>query len=139
MIATSTFPTPTFPTRTASGTADAPSGLRWHTVCRYQDLLPERGTAALVGGRPVAVVRTHDGTVYAVDAVDPFSGAAVLARGIVGDRAGVPTVISPMYKQAFALPTGECLDEGGVRIAVYPVRVDDAEVQVAVPAGTGVR
>ena len=75
--------------------------LRWEAVCRYTDLIPERGVAALVGGEPVAVFRTYDGALYALSNVDPFSEASVLSRGIVGDRHGRPTIASPIYKQVF--------------------------------------
>ena len=103
----------------------------WITVCRYDDLLPERGVAALVGGAPVAVFRTHDGALHALSNVDPFSRASVLSRGIVGDRAGRATVASPIYKQVFELATGVCLDEPSVSVPIYPVRVVDGVVEVA--------
>ena len=105
----------------------------WETVCRYDRLLPERGVAALLGAVQVAVFRTHDGTVYAIGNIDPFSGAAVLSRGIVGDRDGVPTVASPIYKQAFNLVTGGCLDDDSVTVAVYPVRVSGGWLQIERP------
>ncbi|TQM02254.1 nitrite reductase small subunit NirD [Pseudonocardia kunmingensis] len=112
-------------------------GLRWETVCLLDRLLPERGAAALLaaGGEPVqvALFRMPDGTVAAIGNVDPFSGAAVLSRGIVGDRSGVPTVASPVYKQVFSLVTGECLDDPAVRVPVYPVRVADGWLQVGLP------
>lgn len=111
--------------------------LRWETVCLLDRLLPERGAAALLaaGGDPVqvALFRTHDGTVHAIGNVDPFSGAAVLSRGIVGDRAGVPTVASPVYKQVFSLVTGACLDDPGTTVPVYPVRIADGWLQVGLP------
>jgi nitrite reductase (NADH) small subunit len=118
--------------------------LRWQTVCRLDRLLPERGAAALLPGRSaggagidtalqVALFRTHDGAVHAIGNVDPFSHAAVLARGIVGDRGGVPTVASPVYKQAFSLVSGRCLDDPAVCVPVYPVRVTDGWLQVGLP------
>ncbi len=70
---------------------------------------------------------------YAIGNVDPFSKAAVLSRGIVGDRGGVPTVASPVYKQAFSLVTGQCLDDPAVRVPVYPVRIADGWLQVGLP------
>ncbi|MGH3930855.1 MAG: nitrite reductase small subunit NirD, partial [Pseudonocardiaceae bacterium] len=85
--------------------------VRWTAVCGYHDIIPERGVAALVDGRPIAIFRTHDGALHALSNVDPFSGASVLSRGIVGDRGGRPTVASPIYKQAFELATGVCLDD----------------------------
>lgn len=111
--------------------------LRWETVCLIDRLLPERGAAALLaaGGTPVqvALFRMSDGSIYAIGNVDPFSGAAVLSRGIVGDRGGVPTVASPIYKQAFSLVTGQCLDDPDVRVPVYPVRIADGWLQVGLP------
>lgn len=106
--------------------------ITWIAVCRYSELQPERGVAALLpGGAQVAVFRTHDGDLHALSNIDPFSGAAVLSRGIVGDRAGVPVVMSPIYKQAFDLRTGTCLDaKSSVAVQVYPVRVSDDVVRV---------
>lgn len=106
-------------------------------VCAYDALLPERGVAALVGDRQLALFRTHDGAVHALGNRDPFSGANVLSRGIVGSRGDVPTVASPMFKQVFDLRTGLCLDEPEVRLPSYPVRVVDGQVVVDVDAGCG--
>src|SRR5882762_6743378 len=71
----------------------------WVPVCGYDVLLPERGVAVLVDGEQIALFRLADGTVRAVGNRDPFSGAYVLSRGIVGSRGDVPTVASPMLKQ----------------------------------------
>ena len=70
-----------------------------------------------------ALFRLDDGTVHAVGNIDPFSGAAVLSRGIVGDRGGRPTVQSPIKKQAFALDDGACLDDPTVAVSVYQTRI----------------
>ncbi len=106
--------------------------LRWLDVCEVDRLLPERGVAALVDDVQVAVFRTHDGAVHAIGNLDPISGAAVLSRGIVGDRGGVPTVASPVYKQAFSLLDGHCLDDPEATVAVYPARVHDGVVQIGI-------
>jgi nitrite reductase (NADH) small subunit len=102
-------------------------------VAAVDQLTPGRGVAALVGGRQVAVFLVDGGEVLAVDNYDPFSGAHVLSRGIVGDRAGAVKVASPVYKQSFDLRTGQCLDDEAVRIATYPVRIRAGRVEVAVP------
>ena len=99
-------------------------------VCRYDALLPERGVAALVGEVQIALFRTHDGRVFAVGNHDPFSGANVMSRGIVGSRGDVPTVASPMFKQVFDLRTGECLDDPSVSLPVYQVEVVDEMVRI---------
>ncbi|HEY1968590.1 MAG TPA: nitrite reductase small subunit NirD [Pseudonocardia sp.] len=113
------------------------SAARWHTVCPVTRLEPGRGVAALFGTRQVAVFRLPDAgmgeRLYAIDNIDPCSGAAVLSRGIVGDRGGEPVVASPVYKQAFSLRTGRCLDEPDQEVMVYQVRVVDEWVQVELP------
>ena len=119
-----------------AGPAPTPAA-GWVRVCRVDDLLVERGAAALIGDRQIALFRTFDGRLYATDQIDPFSGAAIMSRGIVGDRAGVPTVASPMYKQVFDLRTGVCLDTQGKdpqTLAVHPVAVADGVVMVKIAA-----
>jgi nitrite reductase (NADH) small subunit len=105
----------------------------WIPVCRYDDVQPERGVAALVGGEQVAVFRAFDGSLYALGNQDPYSGAFVLSRGIVGTRDDIPTVASPLHKQVFDLRTGACLDGGTARVPVFPVRQRDGHVEVEVP------
>ncbi len=105
----------------------------WTTACTYDHLIPGRGVGVLLDdGTQAALFRLDDGSVHAVGNVDPFSGAAVLSRGIVGDRGGRATVQSPLLKQAFSLEDGSCLDDPNVSVPVYPVRVTpDGLVQVA--------
>ena len=102
----------------------------WTTVCRYGDLQSERGAAALIGQEQVALFRTFDGTLHAIGNQDPFTGAFVLSRGIVGSRGEIPTVASPLHKQVFDLRTGACLDDETVAVPVYAVRVRDGLVEV---------
>ena len=99
-------------------------------VCAVEAVPLEGGVAALVDGSAVAVFRTFDGSLFAISNVDPFSGASVLSRGIVGSRGDAPVVSSPMYKQAFDLRTGACLDDTTVRVASYDVVVVDGVVHV---------
>jgi nitrite reductase (NADH) small subunit len=104
----------------------------WVTICRYDDLQPERGVAALVEGHQVAVFRTFDGVLHAIGNRDPFSGAFVLSRGIVGTHGTVPTVASPIFKQVFDLQTGRCLTDPEVSVPVHDLRCVDGVVEVRV-------
>jgi nitrite reductase (NADH) small subunit len=116
----------------AAATMRAPDSPRrpssvWVRVCGLTELERERGLAALIDGRQVALFRTHDDRVYAVQQLDPYSGAHVISRGIVGTRGDAPTVASPMYKQVFDLRTGACLETQGKDehpLQVWPVTVD---------------
>src|SRR5687768_9156434 len=103
----------------------------WKVVCRLPDIVPNTGVCALVDGRQVAVFRLDDDRVYAIDNHDPFSRANVLSRGIVGDLEGELVVASPVYKQHFSLVSGQCLEDPGVRIPVFPARVEGDLVWVS--------
>jgi nitrite reductase (NADH) small subunit len=105
----------------------------WTDICALDEVSPGTGGAALVQGEQIAIVRARDGRVFALSNFDPFSKAFVIARGIVGDKAGVVKIASPVFKQNFSLETGECLDDPTVRLATYAVRVVGGRVQVAVP------
>lgn len=106
---------------------------RWTLACAYDRLLPCRGVAVLLPDDvQVALFRLDDGTLHALSNIDPFSGAAVMSRGIVGDRAGRGCVQTPIKKQAFALDDGVCLDDPEVSVAVYRTRITpDGYVQIA--------
>ena len=106
----------------------------WRDVCALEDIWPNSGVAALLDGKQIALVRVGEGDkVYALSNFDPFSDAFVIARGIVGDRAGRPKIASPIFKQTFDLETGACFDDPAVVLPTYPVRVQDGRVLVALP------
>jgi nitrite reductase (NADH) small subunit len=103
----------------------------WLDVCALEDILPGTGVCALLAGKQVAIFRLGPGEVHALANFDPFSKAFVLSRGIVGDRAGVPKVASPIFKQSFDLRTGRCLDDPEVAVRAYPSRVRAGRVEVS--------
>ena len=98
-------------------------------ICELREILPDTGVCALVAGEQVAIFRVED-NVYAVGNRDPFSGANVLSRGIVGDLKGELVVASPIYKQHFSLLTGRCVEDASARIPVYAARVEEGFVVV---------
>jgi nitrite reductase (NADH) small subunit len=113
-------------------TIDIAAECGWIPVCSYDDLMPERGACVLVAGRQIALFRGFDGSLYAIGNRDPFSGAYVLSRGIMGTRGSEPVVASPMHKQAFSLVTGACLDDPATTVPIYPIRLQDGTVEVSV-------
>jgi nitrite reductase (NADH) small subunit len=99
----------------------------WVTVCDLDLLAPGRGVAALLpDGRQVALFRERSGAVHAISNQDPFTGAYVLSRGLLGTAAGHPFVASPLLKQRFDLVTGRCLDDENVTVAAYRTRTRHA-------------
>ncbi|MFD8026823.1 nitrite reductase small subunit NirD [Streptomyces lavendulae] len=95
----------------------------WLTVCELSSLTPGRGVAALLpDGNQAAVFLDRAGRPYAIGNQDPFTGAHVLSRGLLGWAAGRPFVASPLLKQRFDLESGRCLDDEEVAVRTYPVR-----------------
>ena len=113
----------TEPHHPAANAPTVPRGT-WVPVCRYDELIPGRGVAALLDteGTQAAVFRTATGDLYAVGNHDPFTDAQVISRGLTGMRNGTPTVASPMLKHIFDLRTGACIDgPAGPQPAFLPV------------------
>lgn len=71
-------------------------------ICKLDDIIPETGVCALVGGEQVAIFRTQNDDVFAMDNFDPFSKANVISRGLLGscdiDGQKVRYVASPIVK-----------------------------------------
>ena len=103
-------------------------------LCRVDDLVPGAGVAVLHEGDQIALFFLPDETpaVYALSNHDPFSGANVLSRGIVGDRGGELVVASPIYKQHFSLVSGQCQEDPEVVLDTWPVSLTDDVVTLAV-------
>lgn len=114
-------------------------------ICTISDLPIERGVAALIGAEQVAVIRLFDDQVVAVQNHDPIADANVLSRGIIGSRTVEgkvrPTLCSPIYKQVYALDTGECLDPAGAdptTLRRFAVKVERDRVLIGPAVGLGV-
>jgi len=103
----------------------------WINVCHVDDLQPDSGVCALIGGQQVALFYDpREPTVYAIGNYDPFGQVNVLSRGLMGDIKGVPMVSSPLYKQHFNLLTGQCLDDETISVKAYQARINNDRVEI---------
>lgn len=109
---------------------NSPSAL-WTDICAVDDILPGTGVCALVDTHHVAVFRLHVDQFFAIDNVDPKSGASVLSRGLLGSVGDRVVVASPLYKNHFDLQTGECLEAPEQSVHTHGVRIDAGRVSVA--------
>lgn len=100
-------------------------------VCHVDDILPDTGVCALVEDRHIAVFRVGADQFFALDNIDPASGASVLSRGLVGNLGGQLVVASPLYKHHFDLRTGACLEQPAWRLRTYAVHAEGGTVALA--------
>ncbi|MCX8073045.1 MAG: nitrite reductase large subunit NirB [Candidatus Binatia bacterium] len=107
---------------------------RWVRVGRVEDF-PEDGAGVVLYGRTqIAVYRfATRGEWYATQNVCPHKRALVLARGLIGDHQGVPTVACPLHKKLFALTNGRCLSGEPLALATFPVEIRHGEVWLHLP------
>ncbi len=87
------------------------------------------GRAYAAGGYMVAVFRLRRGALYAVSAVCPHAGGPI-ADGL----ADAEVVVCPLHQHVYELATG-CSRTGQAPLRVYPVRIDNGDLVVGVPAG----
>ncbi|MBE2169615.1 MULTISPECIES: nitrite reductase small subunit NirD [unclassified Cobetia] len=140
LATTTTDPLSSPSSATQDSSAAAQTPLRWVTLCQREDLVPGSGVAAWLEAdgqaRQIALFTlpatadSDDLTLFAIDHHDPVSGANVIARGLLGDHAGEPLVISPLYKQRYRLKDGQCLDDETLSLQVWPVRLEGDAVQI---------
>jgi nitrite reductase (NADH) small subunit len=105
--------------------------LSWTAICAADEILPNTGVCARVADRHIAIFRVGPVHFYAIDNVDPKSGASVLSRGLVGNLGDRLVVASPLYKNHFDLKTGECLELPECSVQAHAVRVEGGQVQVS--------
>ncbi|WP_428241773.1 nitrite reductase small subunit NirD [Gynuella sp.] len=105
---------------------------QWTKICKKDDLVAWSGVAALVDGQQIALIYLPDPCeqVYAISNIDPYSGASVMARGIVGSLKGKTIITSPIYKQHFDLENGQCLEDSLVKIPIWPVQISQQHVEI---------
>ena len=104
----------------------------WTAICALEQIVPDTGVCALLDGEQVAVfhVSGDEARVFAIGNIDPNSGAAVLARGLVGNLGARIVVASPIYKHHFDLATGECLEAPEHSVTAYRTRIENGKVWV---------
>ncbi|PWL00489.1 nitrite reductase (NADH) large subunit [Pantoea allii] len=102
----------------------------WSAVCSLEAIPAGAGIGARLGSVRIALFRFGNDC-YALEDREPGSDASVLSRGILGDVAGEPVVISPIYKQRVRLRDGQSLDNPQHQLRCWPVKLEAGQVWVA--------
>jgi len=98
-------------------------------LCKLDDLPVGLGRAFAVGERTIAVFRTRQGKLFAVDNRCPHKGGPLSEGMLAGDH-----VVCPLHAFRFEFSTGTCDQPGICPVATYPVIEDEGVVYLALPA-----
>ncbi|WNS44297.1 nitrite reductase small subunit NirD [Paenibacillus sp. MMS20-IR301] len=102
-------------------------GKREYAVGAVEDFMPQIGRVVTAGEVELAVFRTSDGAVYAVENHSPHPKGGPLAEGIVSGY----YLYDPLHDWKIDLRTGEVQAPDRGLAAVHPVAVEDGIVKVS--------
>jgi nitrite reductase (NADH) small subunit len=97
-------------------------------LCVLDDVAVGLGRAFDVGGRSVAVFRSRDDKVFAVEGKCPHKGGPLADGMLIGEQ-----VVCPLHAFRFGGTTGECDQANVCAIEAFPADVQNGTVYVTVP------
>lgn len=103
----------------------------WFKVGVVSDFPENSGACIKYKTKQIAVynfVRT--GKWYATQNLCPHKMEMVLSLGMIGDKDDIPKVACPMHKKNFSLEDGSNLAGEDLKIATYPVKIEDEIVYI---------
>ena len=112
-----------------SDTKCSPAAAKWHRVAALDDIPPLGARVVEIEARRIAIFRTSDDRVFALNDHCPHRGGP-LSQGIVHGTC----VTCPLHDWVIDLSSGEATgpDEGSAES--FPVRLVDTEVMVGIPS-----
>ncbi len=104
-------------------------GTTWKVaICQFEELPIGLGRGFIVGDQSIAVFRTRDGQVMAVENRCPHKGGRLSEGMLAGDQ-----IVCPMHSFRFdAINGGTCDQESVCPVPVYPVEVIDSQVIITI-------
>ncbi len=120
------------------------AGERWHDGGGCTDLERDGRLIARISGREIGVLLDRaTGDVHAVRNRCPHHGAPICLGAVRERSAGAPgryeldgrrVLHCPWHGWEFDLESGRCPEDGSMRVAVYPVRLEAGRVLVRTSA-----
>ncbi len=103
----------------------------WFRVGLTSDFPENSGGCIKYKSKQIAVYNfTRTGKWYATQNLCPHKMEMVLALGMIGDKSGIPKVACPMHKKNFSLEDGTNLGGENLKIATYPVKIENGNVYI---------
>ncbi|MGB5417759.1 nitrite reductase small subunit NirD [Algibacter sp.] len=105
--------------------------LNWFKVGEVDDFPENSGACIKYKSKQIAVYNfTRTGKWYASQNLCPHKMEMVLSLGMIGDKEGIPKVACPMHKKNFSLEDGSNLGGDDLKIATYPVKIENGNVYI---------
>ena len=103
----------------------------WFKVGQTSDFPENSGACIKYKTKQIAVFNfTRTGKWYASQNLCPHKMEMVLSLGMIGDKEGVPKVACPLHKKNFSLEDGSNLAGEDLKIAVYPIKIENENVYI---------
>tara|TARA_R110002049_G_scaffold248695_5_gene423174 strand:+ start:108 stop:485 length:378 start_codon:yes stop_codon:yes gene_type:complete len=103
----------------------------WFEVGQESDFPENSGGCIKYKTKQIAVYNFKRlNTWYACQNLCPHKMEMVLSLGMIGDKEGVPKVACPMHKKNFSLEDGTNLGGEDLKIATYPVKIENGNVYI---------
>ncbi len=103
----------------------------WFKVGKVSDFPENSGACIKYKSKQIAVFNfTRTSKWYACQNLCPHKIEMVLSLGMIGDKDGVAKVACPMHKKNFSLEDGTNLGGEDLKIAVYPIKIENGNVYI---------
>ncbi|MEP1489140.1 MAG: nitrite reductase small subunit NirD [Algibacter sp.] len=103
----------------------------WFNVGVVSDFPENSGACIKHKTKQIAVYNfTRTGKWYASQNLCPHKMEMVLSLGMIGDKDGIPKVACPLHKKNFSLEDGSNLAGDDLKIATYPVKIEEGNVYI---------
>ncbi len=103
----------------------------WFMVGETSDFPENSGACIKYKTKQIAVYNfSRTGKWYATQNLCPHKMEMVLSLGMIGDKDDIPKVACPMHKKNFSLEDGSNLGGDDLKIATYPVKIENGNVYI---------
>ena len=107
--------------------------IKWVFAVNASEIPENGGNCVKIGDEQIAIFNfTNRKEWYATSNLCPHKMQMILARGMIGDKAGEPKVSCPYHKKSFSLKSGECLTGEEYSIKTYPVKVEADNIYIGI-------
>ncbi|MFL1011444.1 nitrite reductase small subunit NirD [Flavisericum labens] len=112
-------------------TVAEPDVKEWFKVGLVGDFPENSGACIKYKTKQIAVYNfSRTNKWYACQNLCPHKMEMVLSLGMIGDKDGIPKVACPMHKKNFSLEDGNNLGGEDLKIATYPVKIEEGNVYI---------